>query len=171
MSTPQVHIIPLCIDQGLNIITGGKILSIMLFCAVLSRIIFGYISDIIGPLKTLLIGSTLQMITLILFNPFNSLTGLYVVSILFGLSQGGIVPSYALIVKKYLPNKDAAERIGLIIFFTIIGMSIGGWMSGKIYDYTNSYSLGFLNSILWNLINVMIIFYIFFCFKRSKVVI
>ena len=96
---------------------------------------------------------------------------LYVVSILFGLSQGGIVPSYALIVKKYLPNKDAAERIGLIIFFTIIGMSIGGWMSGKIYDYTNSYSLGFLNSILWNLTNVMIILYIFMSFKKSKVVI
>ena len=169
MSTPQVHIIPLCIDQGLSIITGGKILSIMLFCAVLSRIMFGYISDIIGPLKTLLIGSTLQMMTLILFIPFNNLTGLYVVSILFGLSQGGIVPSYALIVKKYLPNKDAAERIGLIIFFTIIGMSIGGWMSGKIYDYTNSYSLGFLNSILWNLVNVMIIFYLFVSFKRSKV--
>ena len=171
MSTPQVHIIPLCIDQGLSIITGGKILSIMLFCAVLSRIIFGYISDIIGPLKTLLIGSTLQMLTLILFIPFNTLTGLYVVSILFGLSQGGIVPSYALIVKKYLPNKDAAERIGLIIFFTIIGMSIGGWMSGKIYDFTNSYTLGFLNSILWNLINVMIIFYIFISFKKSKITI
>ena len=169
MSTPQVHIIPLCIDQGLSIITGGKILSIMLFCAVLSRIMFGYISDIIGPLKTLLIGSTLQMITLILFIPFNSLTGLYIVSILFGLSQGGIVPSYALIVKKYLPNKDAAERIGLIIFFTIIGMSIGGWMSGKIYDYTNSYSLGFLNSILWNLLNVIIIFYLFVSFKKSKI--
>ena len=169
MSTPQVHIIPLCLDQGLTIITGGKILSIMLFCAVLSRIIFGYISDIIGPLKTLLIGSTLQMITLILFIPFNTLTGLYVVSILFGLSQGGIVPSYALIVRKYLPNKDAAERIGLIIFFTIIGMSIGGWMSGKIYDYTNSYTLGFLNSIIWNLFNVMIIIYIFINFKKSKV--
>ena len=169
MSTPQVHIIPLCLDQGLTIITGGKILSIMLFCAVLSRIIFGYISDIIGPLKTLLIGSTLQMITLILFIPFNTLTGLYVVSILFGLSQGGIVPSYALIVRKYLPNKDAAERIGLIIFFTIIGMSIGGWMSGKIYDYTNSYTLGFLNSIIWNLFNVMIVIYIFINFKKSKV--
>ena len=169
MSTPQVHIIPLCLDQGFSIITGGKILSIMLFCAVLSRIIFGYVSDIIGPLKTLLIGSTLQMITLILFIPFNNLTGLYIVSILFGLSQGGIVPSYALIVKKYLPNKDAAERIGLIIFFTIIGMSIGGWMSGKIYDYTNSYTLGFLNSIVWNLLNVMIISYLFVSFKRSKV--
>jgi len=168
MSTPQVHIIPLCLDQGFSIITGGKILSIMLFCAVLSRIIFGYVSDIIGPLKTLLIGSTLQMITLILFIPFNNLTGLYIVSILFGLSQGGIVPSYALIVKKYLPSKDAAERIGLIIFFTIIGMSIGGWMSGKIYDFTDSYTLGFLNSIIWNLINVMIIFYIFINFKRSK---
>ena len=167
MSTPQVHIIPICIDQGLSIITGGKILSIMLFCAVLSRIVFGYIADKIGPLKTLLIGSSLQTITLILFIPFNSLIALYIVSILFGLSQGGIVPSYALIVKKYLPNKDAAERIGLIIFFTIIGMSIGGWMSGKIYDLTNSYTLGFLNSICWNLMNVMIIGYIYYLLRKK----
>ena len=166
MSTPQVHIIPLCIDQGYSITTGGKILSIMLLCAVFSRIVFGFIADIIGPISSLLIGSTLQAITLVLFIPFNSLLSLYVISILFGLSQGGIVPCYALIVKKYLPNQNAAERIGLIIFFTIIGMSIGGWMSGKIYDYTNSYTLGFLNSASWNLMNIIIIGYIYIKVKN-----
>ena len=169
MST-QVHIIPLCIDQGLVSYWRKNFIYNVILCCFKQNNIW-LLSDIIGPLKTLLIGSTLQMITLILFIPFNNLTGLYIVSILFGLSQGGIVPSYALIVKKYLPSKDAAERIGLIIFFTIIGMSIGGWMSGKIYDFTNSYTLGFLNSILWNLINVMIIFYIFINSKKSKIII
>ena len=170
MSTPQVHIIPLCIDKGYTLTTGGKILSVMLFCAVLSRIFFGYISDYIGPIKTLLIGSSLQAFTLILFIPFNSINGLFIVSALFGLSQGGIVPSYALIVKKYLPEKDAAERIGLIIFCTIIGMSIGGWISGKIFDYFNSYMLGFLNSVLWNIINISIITYIFLIIRKGQLV-
>ena len=168
MSTPQVHIIPLCVDKGYTLIIGGKILSIMLFCAVISRIFFGYISDYIGPIKTLLIGSSLQAFTLMLFIPFNSIDGLFIVSALFGLSQGGIVPCYAMIVKKYLPSKDAAERIGLIIFCTIIGMSIGGWMSGIIFDYTNSYALGFLNSVIWNIFNISIIGYIFFILKKFQ---
>ena len=169
MSTPQVHIIPICLDSGFEITVGNEILSVMLFCAVISRIMFGYIADKIGPIETLLLGSILQAITLSLFIPFNDINSLYIISILFGLSQGGIVPSYALIVRKYLPEKQVAERVGLVIFMTVIGMSIGGWMSGKIYDYTNSYTLGFLNSILWNLINVMIVFYLFVSFKRSKV--
>ena len=116
----------------------------------------------------MLIGSSLQAFTLILFIPFNSIHGLFIVSALFGLSQGGIVPCYAMIVKKYLPNKDAAERIGLIIFCTIIGMSIGGWMSGIIFDYTNSYALGFLNSVIWNIFNISIIGYIFFILRQFQ---
>ena len=140
----------------------------MLFCAVISRILFGYIADKIGPLETLLLGSVLQAITLSLFIPFDDINSLLIISILFGLSQGGIVPSYALIVRKYLPGKQVAERVGLVIFMTVIGMSIGGWMSGKIFDITNSYTLGFLNSVFWNLINISIILFIFIIIKKSN---
>ena len=168
MSTPQVHIIPICMDIGYDISIGNEILSIMLFCAVISRILFGYIADKIGPLETLLLGSVLQAITLSLFIPFDDINSLLIISILFGLSQGGIVPSYALIVRKYLPGKQVAERVGLVIFMTVIGMSIGGWMSGKIFDITNSYTLGFLNSVFWNLINISIILFIFIIIKKSN---
>ncbi len=169
MSTPQVHIIPLCLDSNFGLSVGNEILSIMLFCASISRIIFGYVSDKLGPLETLLLCSTLQAITLMLFIPYNSLQSLYVISILFGLSQGGIVPSYAFIVSKYLPKKEIAERVGLIIFMTVVGMSIGGWMSGKIYDLTNSYTLGFLNSIIWNFANIAIILYMFIKIKNFSI--
>ena len=104
-----------------------------------------------------------------MFIPFNEINALITVSIIFGLSQGGIVPSYTLIVKKYLPKENVAERVGLIIFMTVIGMSLGGWMSGKIYDLTNSYSYGFLNSFFWNLINVFIIFYIYLKIKQITI--
>ena len=166
MSTPQVHIIPLCIDKGYGLLIGSNILSLMLFAAVISRLLFGYIADIIGPIETLLLGSSLQAMTLFLFIPFNDLNSLYIISFLFGLVQGGIVPSYALIIRKFLPHKETAERVGLVIFTTVIGMSIGGWMSGKIFDLTQSYTLGFLNSVLWNVVNILIVLYIYFIYKK-----
>ncbi len=168
MSTPQVHIIPLCIEKGYGLSIGSNILSIILFCAVISRVYFGYIADKIGPIQTLLLGSSLQAFTLFLFIPFSDLNSLYIVSILFGLSQGGIVPSYALIIRKFLPVNQAAERTGMVIFTTVIGMALGGWGSGKIFDLTNSYALGFLNSVLWNLTNIAIILFIFVLYKKNK---
>ena len=126
-----------------------------------------FITDKIGPLETLLLASSLQAITIFMYIPFNDLTSLYIISILFGLVQGGIVPSYALIISKYLPKNEVAERVGLVILMTVIGMSIGGWMSGKIFDLTNSYTLGFLNSFVWNISNIIIIVIIFLMIKKS----
>ena len=167
MATPQVHIIPLCIDNGYDLEIGTNILSIMLLCAGISRIIYGYIADKIGPLETLLVASSLQAITIFLYIPFNDLNSLYIISILFGLVQGGIVPSYALIISKYLPKHEVAERVGLVILMTVIGMSIGGWMSGKIFDLTNSYTLGFFNSFVWNISNIIIIIFILLMVRKS----
>ena len=112
-------------------------------------------------MKTLLLGSSLQCLALFLYLPFNGLTSLYVVSIIFGLSQGGIVPSYAVIVREYLPAKEAVARVGLILMMTIVGMALGGWMSGWIYDLSGSYRLAFWNGIIWNLLNLIIIFSLF----------
>ena len=156
MAMPQVHIVPLCIDSGFGLGVGTEILSFMLFAAVTSRVLFGLLSDKIGPIQTLILGSALQAISLSMFLPFDSQLSLYIVAIFFGLSQGGIVPIYAVIISKFLPANEVAERVGLLIFATIIGMSLGGWLSGEIYDYTSSYSLAFLNGIFWNIINLII---------------
>ena len=140
MAMPQVHIVPLCIDSGFGLGVGTEILSFMLFAAVTSRVLFGLLSDKIGPIQTLILGSALQAISLSMFLPFDSQLSLYIVAIFFGLSQGGIVPIYAVIISKFLPANEVAERVGLLIFATIIGMSLGGWLSGEIYDYTSSVS-------------------------------
>ena len=171
MSMPQVHIVPLCIDNGYGLAVGTEILSFMLFAAVASRVIFGFLSDKIGPIQTLLLGSSLQAISLTMFLPFNSQLSLYIVAIFFGLSQGGIVPIYAVIISKFLPSNEVAERVGLLIFATIVGMSLGGWLSGEIYDFTKSYKLAFINGIFWNLINLCIMVYLFIIYKKSRVVI
>ncbi len=78
------------------------------------------------------------------------------VSALFGLSQGGIVPTYALIVRQYFPSSEAGTRVGLVLSSTLLGMALGGWMSGAIYDLTLSYDAAFLNGLAWNVLNLAV---------------
>ena len=135
-------------------------LSLMLACGVVSRLVSGAICDRIGGLRTLLLGSVLQGIALLLFLPFDSLASLYVVSALFGLFQGGIVPSYAIIVREHFPAAEAGARVGTVLMCTLFGMALGGWMSGKVFDLTGSYHAAFLNGIAWNLLNLSIAFFL-----------
>ena len=154
MSRPQVHIVSVCVDLGYGPAVGAEMLSLMLMGGVVSRLVSGLVADRLGGVKTLLIGSALQCIALFLYLPFDGMVSLYVVSLIFGLAQGGIVPSYALIVREYLPAREAGARVGFVIMATIVGMALGGWMSGWIYDMTGSYQMAFLNGIGWNFLNI-----------------
>jgi MFS family permease len=156
MSMPQVHIVAYCGDLGYGPARGAEMLSLMLGCGVVSRLAFGVIADRIGGTRTLIIGSLLQCLALLFYIPFNGLASLYIVSAFFGLSQGGIVPSYALIIRDYFPAREAGFRISLVLTATVLGMALGGWMSGEIFDLTGSYQAAFLNGILWNLLNLAI---------------
>ncbi|ESY43711.1 MFS transporter [Mesorhizobium sp. LNJC384A00] len=167
MSMPQVHIVAYCMDLGYGIAHGADMLSIMMAAGVVSRLASGFVADRIGGVKTLLIGSVLQCLSLLFYIPFDGLASLYVVSLVFGLSQGGIVPCYAIIVREYLPAREAGQRIGIVMMATIFGMAIGGWMSGWIYDLTGSYAAAFLNGIAWNLLNIVAIGLLLWKAKRS----
>lgn len=160
MSMPQVHIVAYCVDLGYGPAVGAEMLSLMLLFGVASRLVSGLMADRLGGVVTLLIGSTLQMLALFLYLPASGLTSLYLVSMVFGLSQGGIVPSYAVIVREYLPAREAGARVGFVIMSTIIGMALGGWLSGVIYDVTGSYQWAFLNGIAFNALNVGMMIYI-----------
>ncbi len=157
MSMPQVHIVAYCVDLGYGPAVGAEMLSLMLFGGVASRIASGLLADVLGGVRTLLIGSVLQGLALVLYLPSAGLASLYVVSLVFGLAQGGIVPAYAMIVREYLPAREAGARIGFVMMATIAGMALGGWMSGWIYDLTGSYRAAFLNGIGWNAMNLGII--------------
>jgi MFS family permease len=126
----------------------------MLGFGVVSRLASGWICDRIGERRTLLLGSSLQALALVLFLPFDGLVSLYVLSALFGLFQGGIVPAYAVIIREFFPPKEAGVRVGTVLMATVFGMALGGWMSGVIFDLTGSYQAAFLNGILWNLLNL-----------------
>jgi len=156
MSMPQVHIVAYCGDLGYGVARGADMLSLMLGFGIVSRVASGFIADRIGGVRTLLLGSVLQGTALFFYLFFDGLTSLYVISALFGLFQGGIVPSYAIIVREYFPSDQASTRVGLVIMATVLGMALGGWMSGAIFDLTGSYQAAFLNGLAWNLLNVSI---------------
>jgi MFS family permease len=156
MAMPQVHIVAYCGDLGYGVARGAEMLAIMHGFGIASRLISGAICDRIGGLRTLLLGSALQGVALLLFLPFDGLVSLYVISALFGLFQGGIVPSYAIIVREHFPASEAGTRVGAIIMCTMLGMALGGWMSGKIFDLTGSYNAAFANGVAWNLLNLAI---------------
>ncbi|MBK8530044.1 MAG: MFS transporter [Rubrivivax sp.] len=156
MAMPQVHIVAYCGDLGYGAARGAEMLSLMLACGIVSRLVSGAICDRIGGLRTLLLGSLLQGLALLLFIPFNGLVSLYVISALFGLFQGGIVPSYAIIVREHFPPAEAGARVGTVLMFTLFGMALGGWMSGKVFDLSGSYHAAFVNGIVWNLINLSV---------------
>ncbi|MDR3529419.1 MAG: MFS transporter [Rhodopila sp.] len=162
MSMPQVHIVAYCGDLGYGPARGAQMLSLMLGFGIVSRIGSGFLADRLGGLATLLIGSAAQMVALTLYLMMDGLTSLYVISALFGLFQGGLVPSYAIIVRESFPAREAGGRVGVILMMTLMGMALGGWMSGVIYDMTGSYRAAFANGVAWNGLNLLIAVFLFF---------
>ncbi len=157
MAMPQVHIVAYCGDLGYGVARGTEMLSLMLVCGIISRLASGLIADRIGGLSTLLLGSVLQAVALGFYLFFDSLVSLYLISAMFGLFQGGIVPSYAVIVREHFPASEVATRVGIVLMATLVGMALGGWLSGLVFDVTGSYAAAFLNGIAWNAMNVMIV--------------
>jgi MFS family permease len=167
MAMPQVHIVAYCGDLGYGPAVGAQMLSMMLGLGIVSRLLSGWIADHIGGLRTLLLGSLLQGVALLLYVPFDGLTSLFLVSALFGLFQGGIVPSYAIIVRELFPPREAATRVSLVLTATLLGMALGGWLSGEIFDLTGSYRAAFVNGLLWNLVNLSIVGWLLWRMQRA----
>lgn len=157
MSMPQVHIVAYCGDLGYGAARGAEMLSLMFGFGVLSRLAFGFVTDRLGGLRTLLLASVLQAIAIALFIPFDSLVSLYIVSALFGVFQGGLVPQYAIVVREYFAPREAGVRVGIVLMSTLLGMALGGWISGAIFDVTGSYQAAFVNGLAWNIVNIVII--------------
>jgi MFS family permease len=162
MAMPQVHIVAYCGDLGFGPARGAEMLAAMMGFGIISRIASGFIADRIGSLQTLLIGSVLQGVALFLYLWFDGLISLYVISALFGLFQGGIVPMYAIIVREHFSPAETGIRVGIVLMATLIGMAVGGWLSGVIFDLTGSYRAAFLNGLAWNMLNGGIVLWLLF---------
>jgi MFS family permease len=157
MATPQVHIVAYCVDLGYGAARGAEMLAVMLGLGIVSRVGSGWLADRIGGMPTLMLGSVLQGLALLLYVWFDGLASLYVISALFGLVQGGIVPSYAVVIRELFPAREVGARFGLVLGPTLVGMALGGWMAGAIDDWTGSYRAAFAAGVLWNAINAAIV--------------
>ena len=169
MAMPQVHIVAYCGDLGYGVARGAEMLSLMLGFGIISRIGSGFLADRIGGIRTLLIGSVAQGTALLFYLFFDSLASLYIISAMFGLFQGGIVPSYAIIVREAMPASEAATRVGIVIFASVLGMSFGGYVSGVIFDATGSYAAAFANGLAWNAVNISIMLLLLMRARRRLV--
>ena len=168
MSMPQVHIVAYCGDLGYGVARGAEMLALMLGCGIFSRVASGFVADRLGGMKSMLIGSVMQMTALWLYLFMDGLTSLYVISALFGLFQGGLVPSYAIVIRECFPAKEAGARVGIVMMMTLLGMALGGWMSGVIFDATGSYRAAFANGVVWNAGNAAIV--VFLLARRGRFV-
>ncbi len=170
MAMPQVHIVAYCGDLGYGAARGAEMLSLMMGFGIVSRIGSGFLADRIGGVHTLLIGSLAQGFALMFYLFFDSLNSLYLISAMFGLFQGGIVPAYAIIIRDTMPAREAATRVGIVVFATVAGMSFGGWVSGVIFDATGSYAAAFANGVAWNAVNVSIVLSLLILARRHRAV-
>jgi len=157
MAMPQGHLVAFCSDLGISRSMGALILSVLLGTAFLSRQIWGLISDRIGGLATVLIGSAWQAVAMTAFLLTQSEAGLFTVAAAFGLGFSGIIPAYVLAVRELFPASEAAWRIPTLLLFSGGGMAAGSWLAGLLYDHLGYYAPAFALGIGANILNILIV--------------
>ena len=157
MSMPQAHLVALCSDLGILPARGAVMLSLLLGTAFLSRQMWGWISDRIGGLMTILIGSAWQFCAIAAFSLTQDEAGLFAVSAMFGMGFSGIIPAYVLTVRELFPAREAGWRVPTLLCLTAFGMASGGWFAGLLYDHFGYYAPAFAAGLLFNAVNLLLI--------------
>ena len=157
MAMPQGHLVALCTDLGIAQSHGAAMLSVLLSCAFFSRQFWGWISDRIGGLRTVLAGSACQIVAMVGFLVTRSEVGLFAVATFFGLGFSGVVPAYVLAVRELFPASEAAWRVPTLLLFSGSGMAAGGWLAGLLYDRFGFYGAAFMVGLMFNLANLLIV--------------
>lgn len=157
MALPLAHLVAFCSDLGYAPARGAEMLTLLLVAAFLSRLLWGRLSDRIGGLKTILIGSAAQALFLACYLYVDNLVALYAVSAAFGFGFGGIIPSYVLAIREFFPARESGWRIGTVLFFGLVGMAFGNWMGGALYDWFAYYKPAFAAGVAFNIANLVLI--------------
>jgi MFS family permease len=157
MAMPQGHLVAFCSDLGISRSAGALMLSVLLGTAFLSRQIWGAISDRIGGLATVLIGSAWQAASMAAFLSTQNEAGLFTVAAAFGLGFSGIIPAYILALRELFPASEASWRIPTLLLFSGGGMAAGGWIAGLLYDHLGYYAPAFAVGIGANVLNLLVV--------------
>jgi MFS family permease len=157
MSMPQAHLVALCTDLGISASHGAAMVSVLLGSGFLCRQIWGVISDRIGGLTTVLIGSAAQAAAMTGFLLTQDEVGLFTVSAAFGLGFSGLIPAYVLAAREMFALREASWRIPTLLLFSGSGMATGGWLAGVLYDHFGFYGPAFATGIAFNLMNFLVV--------------
>ena len=157
MAMPQGHLVAFCSDLGISRPAGALMLSVLLGTAFLSRQIWGAISDRIGGIDTVLIGSAWQSASMTAFLLTQNEVGLFTVAAAFGLGFSGIIPAYVLALRELFPASEASWRIPTLLLFSGAGMALGGWLAGLLYDHFAYYAPAFATGVGANILNLLLI--------------
>lgn len=168
MAMPSSHLIALCGDLGLAPARGAAMLTVLLACAFLSRQFWGWISDRIGGLTTLLVGSLAQSAAIAGFIVTQDEMGLLAVAAAFGLGFGGLIPAYILTARQLFPAREASWRIPTLLLTGMSGMAAGSWLAGALYDYFGFYAPAFATGLAFNLANATIIAGLVVLWRHSR---
>jgi MFS family permease len=157
MAMPQAHLPALCSDLGILASHGAAMLSVLLGTAFISRQLWGWVSDRIGGVNTVLTGSALQIVAMVAFMLTQDEVGLFTVAAAFGLGFAGIIPAYILAIRELFPASEAYWRIPVFLLFSGSGMALGGWLAGALYDQFATYAPAFAAGVGANAVNLVII--------------
>jgi len=160
MAMPQAHLVAFCSDIGITPAHGALMLSLLLACAFVSRQFWGWLSDRIGGLACVLVGSACQCAALAAFLLTQDEVGLFTVAGFFGLGFSGIVPAYVLAICELFPMREAAWRLPVWFCSSLGGMAVGGWLAGALYDYFGFYAPAFAVGVAFNIANLFVILWL-----------
>jgi MFS family permease len=157
MSIPQGHLVAFCSDLGLPAIQGAMMLSVLQASAFVSRVLWGWMADRIGGLKTVLLGSSLQAVAVAAFMTTQDEAGLFAIAAAYGFGFSGIIPAYVVAIRELFPSREASWRVPSVLFVSMGGMAFGGWWAGALYDHFGFYGPAFLSGVLFNLANIAVV--------------
>ncbi|MGC2411873.1 MAG: MFS transporter [Stellaceae bacterium] len=157
MAIPQGHLVAFCSDIGIPAAQGAAMLSVMQAGALMSRMFWGWLTDRIGGLKTVLAASTCQALAVAAFLTTQDEAGLFAISAAYGLGFSGIIPAYIVAIRELYPSREASWRVPSLLFVGMGGMAFGGWLAGALYDHFGFYAPAFAIGVLFNLFNLVLV--------------
>ncbi len=168
MAIPASHLVAFCSDIGIAASNGAAMLSLLLGCAFISRQIWGAMADRLGGLRTVVIGSTCQMVSIAAFMTTQNEAGLFMISAIYGLGFSGIIPSYSVAIRDLYPSADASWRIPCVLFAGMSGMAVGSWWAGALYDFYGHYGVAFASGVAFNALNLAVVGFLVVAQARSR---
>jgi MFS family permease len=145
-SGPIFHMVTHAIDQGVPGMVAATVLGVSGFSSIAGRIGCGILADRFGARQTLVAGLALQAVMVFAYLFARDAGTFYALALVFGVAYGGVMPLYALVTREYFGEKVMGTAYGGVFLVSTLGMGLGSYAGGWIYDHLGSYAWLFLGS-------------------------